>query len=183
MIIISNNSVIPEGLLRDGPEGPDTDGLRLEDFFSYRLLALARLVDRQAKRSYAENFGLSLAEWRILAILALSGETTVNDLAARLGYDKSQISRAVGVLVKRGALQRSANKADQRSSILRLSDEGLALYEAALPLGRERQKELLAPLSPEQRRQLYEIFAEISANLRASEGIDAETPAPSSDAS
>lgn len=107
-----------------------------------------------------------------MAILSLSGETTVNDLATRIGYDKSQISRAVTALVERGALQRSANEADQRSSILRLSEAGEALYEAALPLGRERQHQILAPLSPEQRRQLYEIMALISSNLRESEGTD-----------
>ncbi len=146
---------LPGGLSAEGPGGPDTSDFKLEDFFTFRLVALARAMDRASKPAFARKFGLSLAEWRILAIIALEGEATLNGLAARVGYDKSQVSRVVATLSAGGSLRRVASLADQRSTLISLSDEGRALYEAALTLGREREKNLLAALSPEQRSALY----------------------------
>jgi DNA-binding MarR family transcriptional regulator len=155
MVAARNEWALPGGLTAGGPEGPDTSDFKLEDFFTFRLVALARAMDRRSKPAFARKFGLSLAEWRILAIIALEGEATLNGLANRVGYDKSQVSRAVAALSARGTLRRQASSLDQRSTLISLSDEGRALYEAALSMGREREQRLLAPLSPEQRRELY----------------------------
>jgi carboxymethylenebutenolidase len=162
-----NNLAIPGGLMREGPDGPDTSAFELEDFLSFRLVALARLVERQSKRGYSEAFGISVAEWRVLAILATFGDRLINELATITEYDKSQISRAVTALADRGYIQRIANPQDQRGSYLSLTDTGRALYKAALPAGRERQRDLLSLLSPNQRRELYTALDILTHHLKS----------------
>jgi DNA-binding MarR family transcriptional regulator len=160
---------LPDGLLVGGPDGPDTGAFQLDDFVTFRLAGLAQLVARHGRREYADRFGLSIAQWRILALVAREGETTLNDLADRVRYDKSQISRAISALVERGAVNRTVSPTDLRSNVVSLTAAGRALYEAAMPLGRERQRELLATLTPDQRRELYTIIDILTRHLRASD--------------
>lgn len=170
-------SLLPYGLLVEGPDGPDTSGFRLEDFISFRIAGLAQLLNAHGRRAYAEKFGLSMVQWRILAVIGHLGETTLNDLAVEVSYDKSQISRAISALVDRGAVTRTVSPSDLRSNVISLSEEGWALYEAAMPLGRERQRELLSVLTPDQRRALYESVDILIRHLRAT-----NAPADTSDA-
>ena len=155
--------IVPAGAVKDAP---DTSELILEDFLTFRLLILARALDRQAKRTYGESFGLSLVEWRILAKLGAVGSATVNRLASWMDYDKAQISRAVGVLVENGYLTRATNVSDTRSAILTLTPEGQEFHRELMAFGRERQRVLLTLLSAEQRRSLYEIMATLTDHLR-----------------
>lgn len=171
-----NKMALPNGLTAAGPNGPDTSTFKLEDFFTFRLVALARAMDRQSKPAFARNFGLSLAEWRILAIIALEVEVTLNGLANRVGYDKSQVSRVVASLTERGTLRRTASSVDHRSTLISLSAEGQALYQAALSLGRERERRLLAPLSPAQRSELYQCMDLLMNHLGEMDGAPGVAP-------
>lgn len=155
--------IVPAGAVKDAP---DTSELILEDFLTFRLLILARALDRQAKRTYGESFGLSLVEWRIMAKLGTVGSATVNRLASWMDYDKAQISRAVGVLVESGYLTRATNVSDTRSAILALTPEGQEFHRELMAFGRERQRVLLTLLSTEQRQSLYEIMAILTDHLR-----------------
>ena len=158
--------VVPTGLLE---ETPVVTGFSLEDFLTFRLLVLARAFDRQAKRTYGESFGLSLIEWRIMAMIGSKGDATVNRLASWMDYDKAQISRAVAALVESGHLKRVRNVQDTRSAILTLSPQGRALHSELMAFGRERQRHLLAVLTPDQRRALYEVMAVLDSHLRGQE--------------
>ena len=170
-------SNLPKGLLSDPPA---VDQFGLEDFLSFRLLVLARALDRQAKRTYGESFGLALVEWRIMAIIGAMGDATVNRLAQRMDYDKAQISRAVSALVDSGYLKRARNAKDTRSAHLMLTARGRELHEELMAFGRQRQRNLLAALTPAQRKALYEIIADLMRHLRgqeASRAADMNEPA------
>ena len=164
--ITAKRPIVPPGALSDGPNGPDTSDFILEDFLTFRLLILARALDRQAKRTYGESFGLSLVEWRILAKLGTVGSATVNRLASWMHYDKAQISRAVGALVEAGHLTRATNASDTRSAILTLTAEGQEFHRELMAFGRERQRLLLSLLKPDERKSLYEIVGVLTDHLR-----------------
>lgn len=167
---------LPEGLLRNPPA---VEEFGLEDFLSFRLLVLARALDRQAKRTYGESFGLALVEWRIMAIIGVMGDATVNKLAQRMDYDKAQISRAVTALVDSGYLKRARNAHDTRSAHLVLTARGRELHDELMAFGRERQRNLLGALTPAQRKALYEIIAELTRHLRGQEAAESvETTEP-----
>ena len=46
MVAARNEWALPGGLTAGGPEGPDTSDFKLEDFFTFRLVALARATGR-----------------------------------------------------------------------------------------------------------------------------------------
>ena len=61
----------------------DAPALVLEHFLPYRFAVLAQEVSRAFSSVYAERFGLSIPEWRILANLGRFGPLYAGELAAR----------------------------------------------------------------------------------------------------
>ena len=59
------------------------EGLALERFLPYRLNVLATLVSNALARVYAERFGLTIPQWRVLATLGQFGVRTARDVAIR----------------------------------------------------------------------------------------------------
>ena len=55
---------------------------------------------------YREQFYISMAEWRIIAILGVDAPISVSQLAREAGIDRGQLSRTMSVLVERGLVSR-----------------------------------------------------------------------------
>src|SRR5437763_16504583 len=64
------------------------------------------------------------AAYGLLALLQDSGPLRASDLVARLGLDKSTVSRQVATLVDLGLVDRTADPADGRAHVLTPSPEG-----------------------------------------------------------
>ena len=92
-----------EDLTRDLPAAP---ALILEDYLPYRLSVLSNTVSRALARLYEQRFGLTVAEWRIMAVLARFGPLSANAVCDRTAMDKVQVSRAVARAVDGGLVDR-----------------------------------------------------------------------------
>jgi len=66
------------------------------------------------------------AAYGLLALLEDAGPLRASDLVARLGLDKSTVSRQVSTLVELGFVDRAADPADGRAQVLTPSAEGSA---------------------------------------------------------
>jgi DNA-binding MarR family transcriptional regulator len=66
------------------------------------------------------------AAYGLLALLQDAGPLRASDLVARLGLDKSTVSRQVATLVDLGLVDRTADPADGRAQVLTPSPEGAA---------------------------------------------------------
>lgn len=126
------------------PRPPDPATIR--DLLSYRIHRLANALSRGAARRYRQDFGVSLMEWRILALLGGFAPLTLRDLARESGLDKAQASRAVKALVARGLVERATGAQDAREVALRLSETGAALQEGLMQAARERDAAFRAAL-------------------------------------
>ena len=73
-------------------ESPD---FRLEDFLPYRLSVAANRVSRRFADRYGAAFGLSIPEWRVMAVLGRFGRLPGREIAACTAMDKVKVSRAV----------------------------------------------------------------------------------------
>ena len=76
----------------------ERDLLDLDSFLPYRLAVIAARVSKSMSVLYAEKFGISIAEWRVIAHLARSERVSVRDIHARVNLDKVKVSRAVSRL-------------------------------------------------------------------------------------
>ena len=126
------------------------------DYLPYRVTLLAKLLDRCTTRLLQASSGLSVAEWRVLAQLALASpaSASVRQLAEQAWVDRAEVSRAAASLERRGYVERRENTKDRRSPLLYCSDKGLELYRRVSPSRKAFHRELTAMLGPDQARQM-----------------------------
>ena len=126
-----------------------TDELILEDFLPYRLSITSHTVSTNIARVYEKRFGVSIPEWRVIAILGRYPGLSAVEVADRTLMDKVAVSRAVTKLIKNGRIDRQFADADRRRSILNLSEEGLKVHNEIAPLALKFETELLQDISDE----------------------------------
>lgn len=90
----------------------------------YRLLLLAKMLERQTVVQLRDIADLSLAEWRVLAHLAVMGEKTASALSTAAFVDRAEVSRALAGLETRGLVGRRSNPRNRKSPLLFLTDKG-----------------------------------------------------------
>lgn len=102
-----------------------------------------------------------------LAKLLFHDELRVSDLAARVELDTSTVSRQIRMLEDRGLVERTADPADGRASIVRLTDQGRQTLRAALQRRFDRIRGVLEPWSQRDRSELQRLLTRLAADLRA----------------
>jgi DNA-binding MarR family transcriptional regulator len=125
------------------------DELILEDFLPYRLSVLSHTISTNIARVYEKRFGVSIPEWRVIAILGRFPGLSAVEVAERTLMDKVAVSRAVTKLIKNGRIDREFADADRRRSILNLSEEGRKVHNEIAPLALQFERELLDDISEE----------------------------------
>jgi DNA-binding MarR family transcriptional regulator len=124
----------------------------MTDLLSFRLHSTANLLSRSAGMRYKRDFGVTLWEWRTMALVGGQPGILFKDLAKIGGLDKSQASRVVAGLSERGLLFRSIDENDGRGLSLSLTRAGQHLYEGLIQAAAERNKTFLDALDPQERR-------------------------------
>jgi DNA-binding MarR family transcriptional regulator len=125
------------------------DELILEDFLPYRLSVLSHTISTNIARVYEKRFGVSIPEWRVIAILGRFPGLSAVEVADRTLMDKVAVSRAVTKLIKNGRIDREFADADRRRSILNLSEQGRKVHNEIAPLALQFERELLQDISEE----------------------------------
>ncbi len=124
--------------------------LVLDDFIPYRLSVTSNLVSDSIARAYESLFGLTIPEWRLVAVVAETGGITQQAIGARTRMDKVTVSRAAIALVDRGLLARRANAEDRRSHLLELTEAGRDLYAAVAPKALDLESRIFSAFPPEE---------------------------------
>ena len=123
------------------------DELILEDFLPYRLSITSHTVSTNIARVYEKRFGVSIPEWRVIAVLGRYPGLSAVEVADRTLMDKVAVSRAVTKLIKTGRIDREFADADRRRSILNLSEEGKKVHNEIAPLALEFEQQLVQNIS------------------------------------
>lgn len=147
------------------PKNDPKDLLDLDGFLPYRLAVIAARVSKSMSTLYAEKFGISIAEWRVIAHLARSERVSVRDIHARVNLDKVKVSRAVSRLEEAGLVLKASNAADNRLLDITLSEQGWSVYRQIVPLASGFEADLLSVLDDSERAALERIFEKLHARL------------------
>jgi DNA-binding MarR family transcriptional regulator len=137
--------------------------LELETFLPYRLSVLSNRVSGRIARSYETRFGLTIPEWRVMAVLGRFPGLTAAEVADRTAMDKVQVSRAVARLQRSGRIEQRAVDGDRRAKHLSLSAAGKIDHGEIVPLAREMEQRLVVALSAAERSQLDQILDKLLA--------------------
>jgi DNA-binding MarR family transcriptional regulator len=122
--------------------------LKLDGYLPYRLSVASNAVSRLIARAYEDRFGLTIPQWRIIAVLAEQGPLTQLAISARTVMDKVAVSRATQSLANRKLVQRVPHDVDGRSHRLALSEAGTRLYGEVAPVALEYEARLLRHFDP-----------------------------------
>lgn len=134
----------------------------VEESPRYRLAALSRLWSNAVEKDYERDFGLSLSEWRIVAIVGTEGPINAGAIADRGLLEKSHISRLVSRLLARGLLVSETDQEDARKSWLSLTPEGERIFEKVAAISLQRDSEFLLPLTPRERVTFDRLLAKLT---------------------
>ena len=122
--------------------------LRLDTFIPFRLSVTSNLVSETIASTYQALFGLTIPEWRLIAVIAEGDATTQQQVGRRTLMDKVTVSRATIALVDRALIERRPHPSDRRSQSLHLTASGRDLYTAIAPEALELERRIFASFDP-----------------------------------
>ena len=136
--------------------------LKLDHFLPFRLSVLSNSVSRRISAIYAQEFDLSIWQWRILAVLGEHANLTGTELAQRTQTDKPTVSRATNELLSRGLIKRTQDVHDRRRAQICLTPAGQDIYDAVAPRILAHEADLLAQLSADDITQLHRLLTRVA---------------------
>ena len=145
--------------------------LHIGHFLTFQLIRLANAAKANVTRKYLADFGLSVPEWRLLAMTIRFEPVRFSELVANSSIDKGQASRTLQVLTRRGLIAaRSAGGGSRRVGdgapvILTVTAKGRKLYTTALPVAQRNQAQLLHLLTREERKMLWGVLNKLYAAI------------------
>jgi len=122
----------------------------LEEFLPFRLNRVSEWIGTSFAKLYKEEFELSRSEWRTLANIGQHGHLTAKEICRHGHMHKTEVSRAVSALEKRGWILRETNKSDRRLEWLFLTPQGTQAFKQLSRLGLEFVNQLNTMLTDKQ---------------------------------
>jgi len=150
------------------PVDEHVDPLDLEHFLPYRLSRLSNLVSRGIANAYQARYGLSIAEWRVVAVVAKYPAINASELVQHTAMDKVALHRAVQSLCTKKLLERRKNDQDRRQLLLQLSNNGRHLHDAVAPRALAYERMLLTKLTRQEIQLLYALLAKLETSINSS---------------
>jgi DNA-binding MarR family transcriptional regulator len=152
--------------LQKKPDTQITEEFRLEEFLPYELSVAANRTSRLFARHYSKEFGLSIAEWRVMAVVGRLGDISPGGVAERTEMDKVKVSRAAAGLVAAGLLQQLPDPEDGRARRLRLTARGERVHQAIIPRARALEAQLAEGLSAAEWSALRQVLRRLTLYTR-----------------
>jgi MarR family transcriptional regulator, organic hydroperoxide resistance regulator len=125
------------------------DALKLDlgDYLPYLVNRLGSIVADQFGDEPLSRHRLSIAMWRVLAVLASNGSQRQIDLADLTSIEASTLSRLVSRLIRMGLAIRTRSARSNREVTVKLSPKGGALVARLIPIARELETTAVAGVS------------------------------------
>ena len=127
----------------------------LDDYPISMLMRVAARAQQEVTRVYARAHGLSPSEWRLLARLAESAPMQLSALCKASAFDKAQAGRVLKGLEERKLVTLQTDAAHRRRVVVDITRKGRALAARLFPIAEAAQRELLAPLTAQERQAMY----------------------------
>lgn len=167
---------MPKPRTRTRPSTVEKPSFNLQTFLPFRIVVLAESITRAFAAVYDAEFGLSIFEGRIIAVIGNQGHLTTQEIIERTQLDRVRVSRAVIRLSDKKLIARSNKPGDQRAQILDLTPAGRQIYQRLVPVALAIKETLTAELTAQQEAQLDLLLGKLVRGVREA-GTQAPTPA------
>jgi DNA-binding MarR family transcriptional regulator len=103
---------------------------------------ISRALGQHMLLHVSREYGLSLAEYRVMTVLADRRSPSIRDIAANTDLDKAQVTRTLAHLVERGFVEQKVDANDRRLRDVSLTPAGQTVMKALDHFVLERQKRM-----------------------------------------
>jgi DNA-binding MarR family transcriptional regulator len=167
----------------ESPQTAETPWLEGDEARAWRgYLLMSRLLFAELGRGLSRDANLSHADYEVLVVLSETPghRLRMNELAARLVWEKSRLSHQITRMQQRGLVEREGCLSDARGAFVVLTDAGLAAITSAAPAHvRDVRRNFFDLLSPEQVESLATMTEAVVDHLRGT--CDTNAPPPGGD--
>jgi len=140
-----------------------SDFRRIERFAGFRLRDDACCCD------------VTVAQCHAILEIGTEEQLNIKELAARLGLDKSTLSRTVENLVSEGLAERSASQADRRTVEIRLTDKGRNAFDRINTAADNHFMLVFQQIAPDKHHQIAESISLLAKALAQTDESDEGT--------
>lgn len=141
---------------------PHPTPLRLSTFLPFRLSVLSNAISQRIAALYDREFGLSIWQWRVMAVTADTPGISATEIGQRTQMDKVAVSRAVAGLIEMGYLERRPSADDARRANLCLTRSGADIYDLIVPLAKAEEADLVSALSEEEQAEFTRLMIKLA---------------------
>lgn len=142
----------------------ENDDFDLGNFFPYLVRIYYRSVSAAVSNIYAGSYGLSVSEWRTMAVLGPLNSLSASEIVARSSMDKVNVSRAIKGLEANGFLERKIDGKDKRRAVLKLTEKGNRAFGELVPQVKQVEEDCLNGLTQAERKSLTMLMARVQKN-------------------
>ena len=139
---------------------------KLENFIPYQLAVVAESVSNAFSKTYAKRFGITIAQWRVLAAVGRESNCTASSIVEHTAMGKVQVSRAVSILIDKGYIKSRVDSRDRRNSILAFTNKGRSIYIQIIPAGITFERELIKIFTKEEIQQLNHLLSKLNLHSK-----------------
>lgn len=137
---------------------------QLESFFPYLVRIYYRSVSQSVAGIYDRDYGLTVSEWRAMAVLGNEQPLSAGEIVTKSSIDKVKVSRAISGLTKAGYLERRVDEDDRRKVALQLTHAGLNVFEELVVKVQDLENQLLDGFSTEEKDTLLGLMTRVRKN-------------------
>jgi len=155
-------------------KGPGRTGTaQFVDAYLPALLAQAHELVASEFHAVAARHGLAPSEWRVLATLAGGESTSIGRLAQIVVMKQPTVTRLLDRMEATGHVQRAPHDGDRRITLVTITPRGQALTEKLVPLAREHEARVLAPVGKRHAGELKDTLRRLIGLQQAGQGEEA----------
>ncbi len=136
-----------------------------------RLLTCATVIEKRVKRRFADQYGITLPRFDVMAALDRHPEgMTMGQLSQALLVSNGNVTGVVQTLLRDRYLSIAPSPTDGRASIVRLTPLGRECFTGLAEAHHEWVDMMLAGLTRDQRTSLYDLLGALKDSLAADNG-------------
>jgi len=145
--------------------------LDLGDYVPYLANRVGMIIAEQFGEEALASHGLSIAMWRVMAVLAANGSQRQIDIVDKTSIEASTLSRLVSRLVRMGFVARSRSANSNREVAVELSAKGSTLVARLIPMARQYEADAIAGLSPQELTLLKRSLRRVYDNMKSRRAV------------
>lgn len=138
-----------------------------------QLSRLSRHIERMLETNF-KRYGLQGGTFDLLAALRRSGKPyalTPTQLQSEMMLSSGATTHRIDLLEERGLIERTDDPNDRRGTLVKLTKEGAALVDKVIEAHLALERELLALLTTEQKRDLARLLAELAVSFERTKDL------------